>query len=157
MIQLVPIVLAQVALIAGGPVTVQCRATVPQSGLESYGAEYSAAAYADLTAHTIVIENSDCRNVNSFARKPTLSADIEVWSGGDASRSWSMQILLHETQHFAHPDYSEAQVNCASLALLPRFARTLGANVKTSRLAKRYARMWIHDEEPPQYQSTCTA
>ena len=146
MIQLAPGLVIVAALFAGHPIHVECQATLMDGD----------SGYADYATHTIVVQNPVCRGVNGFARNPTLSVDTEVWSGSDASLSFSMVILLHETQHFAHPDYSEAQVNCAALGLLPRFARILGASVKTSRLARRYARMWIHELEPAEYQSACT-
>ena len=146
MIQLAPGLVIIAAFFAGHPIHVQCLTNMPNG-------DTGLAVYA---THTIEVDKTVCRGVNGFARNPTLSVDTEVWSGSDASLSFSMVILLHETQHFAHPDYSEAQVNCAALGLLPRFARILGASVKTSRLARRYARMWIHELEPAEYQSACT-
>ena len=146
MITLVPIVLAQVALMAGGPVSVSCSASLP-------GEE---AGYADWQARAIVVDNYVCRNALSFARRPVLSDSTEVWSDLTTSRAFSLLILAHEADHIKNPQHSEAQANCAGLRDVPRFARALGATRKASIRVRNLARSWIRDEEPAPYQSACT-
>jgi hypothetical protein len=144
MIQLVPIVLAQVALLAGGHATVVCSPTIPLEGRA-----YEAAAIIEVKSYV-------CHNASAFSRDPTFTNANEVYSDMTTSRAWSLYVLAHEANHIAHPDFTEAQVTCAGLADVPRFAHALGATWNAGKRGEKIARDWVRTESPPQYQSACT-
>lgn len=153
MIQLLPIVLAQVALLVGGPVTVNC-----ESGFAKHGRD------GDATAATMTIRvdaGNVCAPMNQFARRPNPPRAESIWDWNRAaSNAWALFILGHEAAHIKHPEYpqawEEAKATCAGLGNLPSFARALGASRSTARWLQRVARYRVRTDMPEQYQSACT-
>jgi hypothetical protein len=142
MIQIIPVILAQVAIFAGGDVAVNCQVTQ---------AEGAAGATMPIT-RTIEVRPGICSSLNRFARLPRISG----WGNGVNDPAWSLFVLSHEAEHVARPSYSEAAATCAALRDVPRFARSLGASARTAAHAKTVARFWVKSGLPAAYQSRCT-
>jgi hypothetical protein len=66
-----------------------------------------------------------------------------------------LMILVHETGHIRHPDWSESCVQRFALRHLPLFVRRLGASQEITRRIDRIAARESLSM-PPEYQSACT-
>lgn len=160
MIHLVQILLAQLALLGGGPVAVQCQldptvvAYYAAQGEEIDGLAYEA-------QRMMQIRPGLCAAANAFAVKPILpkgpkpgSADY-VWNHS-SDEAWSLYVLAHESKHIAYPSFTEAQVTCLAVLDLRGFARRLGASATTARrvlaIDSYETRM-----QPDEYHSACAA
>lgn len=151
MIQLLPIVLAQVALMAGGPVTATCQSDLGKR-----------TAQANAETRTIQADVADvCAPANRFALRPNppRGAEVSDWNRA-ASGAMALFFLGHEAAHIKHPEYpkaqEEAKATCVGLGNLPSFARALGASRSTARWLQRVARYRVRAYMPPEYQSRCT-
>jgi len=151
-VTLVAVVLAQVALFAGGPVTVQCPTDI---GGDRVGEA--------LIAQRIVrINASECVDVNHFARKPLLPRrELTTWGAGAGKGATdyaaALFVLAHEAEHVGRQDVNEARTTCRGLADVPVFARALGANWLAANRMWRLARLWVRENMPAEYQSRCTS
>ena len=124
MIQLLPIVLAQVALMAGGPVKAQCS---PDLGQDTWG---------NVGGGVISLIDFGCQDVNRFSRTrhlPKAAPYRGMIHDRGAETVDSLMILVHEVGHIRHPESTEACVKRYAVRHVGFFARGLGASRKTAR------------------------
>lgn len=145
MIQLVPIVLAQVALFAGGHVNISCH-NLTKTG-------YDGLAWK--SERRVQINDPLCLSVNQFASDHVLrSTSFEALSSSENDPAWGMLTIIHESEHIRHPHATETQVNCAALRRVAGFAMTLGASEQTAQEVVRDDARWI-SSQPSQYRRGC--
>lgn len=145
---LLPIVLAQVALFAGGPVNISCH----NLAAEGYGG-FDGLAWK--SERRIQINDPLCLSVNRFANDHVLrSTSYEAGSSSENDPAWSMLTIAHEAEHVRHPDYSESRVQCLALARVARFALALGASQNVATAAERDAARWA-STSPANYRRRC--
>jgi hypothetical protein len=141
-VSLAPAVLAQVYRFAGGPVDISCAPSVDGWSALTWKVE-----------RRIVVLDSLCSAADRFAQNPVLPV-----KRGDplSDPAFAALVIIHETQHIAHPEYSEAVANCAALDLVATFSTALGSSRKTAPRMFLRARYWT-TRQPAEYQSRCTA
>jgi len=142
MIQLAPIVLSSIALMASGKAnplyapnpTIHAECSVPGVYGEAEGVAIPLKAGAN--DYKISLRGSVCRRLNSFARAPILRAD-------DMAMAWALRVAAHEASHvffFRSPEgrnHTERAAECRAVMNVARFARKLGASRKTAQRVYR--------------------
>ena len=110
MIQLAPIVLSTVAMMAGGPATVSCQpaplpapaGSMPPSGL------------AWPTSRRILLVDYICAQLNWMAARRRLPRPTKTgpgeWTDNRVDFAVSLGVVVHEAGHLRHPEWSEACV-----------------------------------------------
>lgn len=157
MIQLAPIVLSSIALMASGKANplyapdpilrVSCALPVEYAGGEAivfYGDPYE-----------MFFDRATCKNLNRFARTPRLRGDD--FSDSAVGMAWSLRVATHEASHvylWRSPggEPTEKQVDCLAVRNVARFARKLGASKKTAQRVYRLNAAMALDED---YASAC--
>lgn len=151
MIQLAPVVLSSVAMMAGGPATVSCSA-------EDIGTQ--TLSVTDMETREITLSDEFCPEINYLVRRGKLPKDLPQSNGWTWERSTETMdgliLLLHEAGHLRHPGNgpgtSEACVQRFAVRHLSAFARRLGLGAALIQRIAHYGPKMTHDWMPAEYQ-----